>query len=344
MELQKDKTEKIFILEFTIEADEVMHHSIMEKFNSGNCDIKFRKFGTKYIETSLEFQKILIEVYEIAIKGCFGFSPKKVFDKTTIFNIVENIFQNYHGKLLASDFVEKFKSQLNPVSEVLILVIALTDILDTLKDTITELSNENLTKYKNIVYEIEDIATLALVKREINRTVLNREILQDWENVSLHINEQIDFLQTTNNEKINNSLIINPKTNNTITGFKTTLTDQQQADLYKALQNNYIDCSEVEFKAMFTDNPKSIKWVDKGTTRHEPNKQTIFEFIYLLKEYNYFKDYKTELDTLPTNQNNLYRKLEFIFPEIKNFASSNNFKPTKNTPRKKELETIIKSL
>jgi len=47
---------------------------------------------------------------------------------------------------------------------------------------------------------------------------------------------------------------------NKITGFKTTLTEPQQSKLYKALQNNYIDCSEVEFVAIFTDNPKPLKW------------------------------------------------------------------------------------
>ncbi len=47
----------------------------------------------------------------------------------------------------------------------------------------------------------------------------------------------------------------------TITGFKTTLTDAQQTALYKVLQNNYIDCTEEEFKAMFTDDPKPIKWL-----------------------------------------------------------------------------------
>ena len=135
------------------------------------------------------------------------------------------------------------------------------------------------------------------------------------------------------------------KQKTTITGFETTLSEPKQSKLYKALQNNYIDCSEVEFKAMFTNKPKPIKWIDKGTTRHEPNKQTIFEFIYLLKEYSYLKDYKTDLDKMPTNKNNLYRKLEYIFPDIKNFASSSGTgKSQKNTQRKNKLETIIKSL
>ena len=128
-----------------------------------------------------------------------------------------------------------------------------------------------------------------------------------------------------------------------ITGFETTLKEQQITNLYNALQNNYVDCSEEDFKAMFTDNPKPIKWIDKGTTRHEPNKQTIFEFIYLLKEYNYLE--KSNFDTTASNINNLFRKLETIFPELKNFAaSSGNGKAVKDTVRKKELESIIKTI
>jgi hypothetical protein len=163
-----------------------------------------------------------------------------------------------------------------------------------------------------------------------------KEYQEHNELVDICLSRYIEFCEN----EINN-LVIKPK--NQITGFKTLLTDTQQTNLYKALKGNYIDCTEAEFKAMFTDNPQPLKWIDTGSTRHEPNKQTIFEFIYLLKEYNYLKDSKTDLITI-TNKNNLYRKLEFIFPEIKNFASSNNFKPIKDMPRKKELETIIKSL
>lgn len=48
---------------------------------------------------------------------------------------------------------------------------------------------------------------------------------------------------------------------NNLIGFKTTLTEPQQSKLFKALQNNYIDCTEAEFKAIFTNNPKPIKWL-----------------------------------------------------------------------------------
>lgn len=45
-----------------------------------------------------------------------------------------------------------------------------------------------------------------------------------------------------------------------IIGFKTSLTKPQQKKLFKALENKYIKCSEADFLAMFTDNPKPIEW------------------------------------------------------------------------------------
>ena len=58
--------------------------------------------------------------------------------------------------------------------------------------------------------------------------------------------------------------IFENNTKSKLTGFKTTLTEPQQRNLYNALQNDYIDCSEAEFKAMFTDNPKPIKWLESN--------------------------------------------------------------------------------
>jgi hypothetical protein len=54
-----------------------------------------------------------------------------------------------------------------------------------------------------------------------------------------------------------------PKTPNDskiCTGFKTTLSEPQKIKLYEALKGDYIDCSKADFIAMFTDNPKPIKW------------------------------------------------------------------------------------
>ncbi len=134
----------------------------------------------------------------------------------------------------------------------------------------------------------------------------------------------------------------------TLTGFQSSLTDPQIQTLFELLKGSYIDknTNPDHFKAIFRNKPlpKDIKiqWIDKGKTRHEPNKQTLFEFLYLLKEYGYLNN--TNFDTTPDNKNNLYRKLETIFPDLLNFGNSNPFNPQKNTARQKELEIIIQSL
>ena len=129
-------------------------------------------------------------------------------------------------------------------------------------------------------------------------------------------------------------------------GFKSNLTEPEITILYEAMQNNFFQTTLENLKAFLMGKSLhnvNIKWIDKGITRHEPNKQTIFEFIYLLKEYKHIPN--DEFDYTPTNQNNLYNRLRAVFSDIKNFSNSNTTgKPNKNTARKKELETIIKSL
>ena len=132
-----------------------------------------------------------------------------------------------------------------------------------------------------------------------------------------------------------------------LTGFKSSLEDKQIETLFDQLKSNYIDknTNPDHFKAIFKDEtlPEiEIKWIDKSKTRHEPNKQTIFEFFYLLKEHKYLK--QDNFDTTATNPNNFYRKLETIFPDIKNFPQSNPYKYQNKTNRQKELEKIILSL
>lgn len=137
------------------------------------------------------------------------------------------------------------------------------------------------------------------------------------------------------------SITESPKT--TIKGFNTSLQPEQTESLYSQMKDDYIDCTLDDFKAMFSDSPKPLKWIDKSPKRNQPNKKTIFEFIYLLKEYDYIK--KIELNTTATEPNNLYRKLELLFPDLNNFPESNvSGKAEKNTPRKKKLEDIIKSI
>lgn len=129
-------------------------------------------------------------------------------------------------------------------------------------------------------------------------------------------------------------------------GFKSNLNDEQIGILYNAMVGNYFDATPANFQAIFKDEPLppdfSIKWIDRGTTRHEPNKQTIFEFLYLLKDFNYLD--KSIFDILTADKNNLYRKLETLFPDIKNFPQSNPQASQNRTPRQKELKTIISTL
>lgn len=128
-------------------------------------------------------------------------------------------------------------------------------------------------------------------------------------------------------------------------GFESKLKDNQIKSLYKQMQGNYFDTSPENLKAFLQGGNLDgivIKWTDKSTKRHEPNKRTIYEFLYLLKEYNYIDS--KEFDTTSSNPNNLYRKLETVFPDINNFPQSNPHNIQRHTDRQKGLEIIIKSL
>lgn len=57
----------------------------------------------------------------------------------------------------------------------------------------------------------------------------------------------------------NNGSVTKPQ----LTGFSTVLTTPKIIDLYSKLQGSYVDCSETDFKAMFSDNPKPVKWTNK---------------------------------------------------------------------------------
>lgn len=135
---------------------------------------------------------------------------------------------------------------------------------------------------------------------------------------------------------------------NAITGFKSNLNDDQIKRLFNSLIENYIskDTSFNQFQAIFKHEKLThgfkIQWIDKSKTRHEPNKQTLFEFFYLLRDHDFLD--KMNFDTSPSNENNLYRKLEYIFPDIKHFKNTNPHCSQKKTLRQQELEKIILSL
>jgi len=193
--------------------------------------------------------------------------------------------------------------------------------LDTIADPLEFLSDEEVEAFYSEIDQTEN----QLEKFEILRLEIS-ERLSNIKNRPLKYGSLITNLSTT-------------------TGFKSSLTDVQIVKLFEQMQT-YIEGNLNNFKATFKNEPFppnfSIKWIDRGKTRHEPNKQTLFEFFFLLKEYGYLE--KSNFDTTSTNQNNLYRKLETIFPEINNFPASNPTAPQRNTPRQKELEAIILSL
>lgn len=198
------------------------------------------------------------------------------------------------------------------------------------------------------VYQIKKLRTYANSRLDEAKKVyrLNPSLRQEITSDSLvdkleRVHSVIDKHEIEDhresNVKITNKRIIK--------GFQTNLTDKQIENLYIQMQDKYFDTSPENFNVFLRAGDLDgiiIKWIDKSITRHKPNKSTIYEFLYLLKEYNYI-DHK-EFDTTPSNQNNLYRKLETVFPDINNFPQSNPFKLQGNTARHKELETIIKSL
>jgi len=129
--------------------------------------------------------------------------------------------------------------------------------------------------------------------------------------------------------------------------FKSTLTESQKSKLFNELLNSkfiHKDTKESHFKAVFSGNLpvdfSHIEWIDKGTTRHEPNAQTLFELLYLLKPYIDKENY----DTSASNEANFYRLIKNCFANVKNMPEKNPAKAQGDTPRKKLLKTIVDSL
>lgn len=122
--------------------------------------------------------------------------------------------------------------------------------------------------------------------------------------------------------------------------FKTSLTDTQRGKLFELLVlNRFIPDKDKEgFIWAFggeqnqPSNWQPIEWIDKSTTRKEPNIQTVYELLYLLG---------VDPDTSANNPNNLYRKMEFCFSGFKNFAVKNPTRAQQNTPRQMLLKSII---
>lgn len=215
--------------------------------------------------------------------------------------------------------------------------------IDLIQKTNVKKTLEHIQKLRDIAEIVGKVSEfMDILYMIINSTKFkgNQEIRLEL----FHIYKSLRFKNLKNKEIEK----LNKKISTTITGFKSSLSDTQIQTLFGKLKDNYIDknTNSNHFEAIFKDEPLpeiEIIWIDKSTTRHEPNKQTIFEFFYLLKEHKYLKE--DGFNTKASNQNNFYRKLETIFPNLNNFPESNaEGKATKNTRRKNELEKIILSL
>jgi hypothetical protein len=132
--------------------------------------------------------------------------------------------------------------------------------------------------------------------------------------------------------------------------FITRLTEEQLKFLYKKLRKaGYIDhrTSEETFVMVFSGvsidnlNEKTIIWVDKGKTRHEPHGATLYELIYLLKEFmldetswsNLFSSHVFKMDG---TTNSLYQKLNACFSGVK-YINTKNPDPHRCEPQKKDM-------
>lgn len=119
--------------------------------------------------------------------------------------------------------------------------------------------------------------------------------------------------------------------------------DNQRGKLFELLlENNYIATTtdKDSFIWAFGGNlqPKQfqpIDWIDKSTTRHEANIQTLYELLYLLG---------VDKDTSPKNPYNLYRKMDFCFSGLVNVQSKNPHSIQQKTERYTLLKTILEEV
>lgn len=126
--------------------------------------------------------------------------------------------------------------------------------------------------------------------------------------------------------------------------LQTKLTDTQRGKLYELLvKNGFISGTTDKTGFIWAfggesekpNNWEPIEWIDKSVTRHEPNMQTLFELLYLLKIDN---------DTTASNPDNMYNKIRYIFKYSKDIASKNPYKAQQRTKRQKLLKDIIEEI
>lgn len=144
--------------------------------------------------------------------------------------------------------------------------------------------------------------------------------------------------------------------------FKTSLTNNQIKYLFKALREAKFISDKTSFETfrkVFSGVERSllnndrIDWTDLSTTRKKPNAQTLFTFIFLLKEYMPREVYRSPKETellFTTNgtPNSLFPKFYACFsgPTKLNTKNRNNprFEPILVTDRQQLLKSIVDNM
>ena len=158
----------------------------------------------------------------------------------------------------------------------------------------------------------------------------------------------IEFVKMAENEynRVCKTTATTPEQNQVARQYQFTndLTDEQRGKLFELLvEHGFISGSTDKAGFIWAfggknekpSNWEPIKWIDESVTRHEPNMQTLFELLYLLK---------IDSDTKPSNPNNMYNKMRYCFANLKNVAAKNQYKAQQNTERQKLLKQIIEDI
>jgi len=122
--------------------------------------------------------------------------------------------------------------------------------------------------------------------------------------------------------------------------FQTNLTDEQRGKLFDLLvENGFIpNINKDSFIWAFggekqPNNFEQLEWIDKSTTRREPNMKTFYELLLLLG---------VPFDTKANSKQNLYDKIKYCFKGFVNIQAKNtDYEVIGNTPRKRLLKKIV---
>ncbi len=230
------------------------------------------------------------------------------------------------------------------------------DIYET-PDFILELSKREKTKIFNFAIK-EQVEVIKVIESLLKDGFKSPDL--EYENVfkddPKYIKAQfvIDLLSV----KPGNEKTAKPDKKNDTTIHKTFDSKLNTAKLEKLrlelINNNYIhqDTSLELFASVFTNIPivllngKKIQWIDVPVKGKNPNLQTLFELLFLLKHYSLVEE--SNFDTGNKNTDNLYSKINNCFSNFENIGKKcpdpYTFKPQQNTDRKIKLLEIINSI